>query len=110
MTIAIAVKSLSRLNLTLDSMFMLSFHLIAAARMDGKTPTKVFSSSIMPSTDISASASNMSVAPFSFVSHIFQQGHNPVAEVALNGDFAVLCTAAYSTFDLKCTAKFCEIL
>lgn len=101
MSMEIEARSLSRLSLTLDSIFIFSFHLITDARIEGKMLTIVFKSIITAITDMSARALNMLISSFCLISHVFKKGYDPVAEIALDGDFSVLGTAADSALDLE---------
>ena len=98
---AIASISLSRLCFTLASRFTLSFHLMVQAISDGNMFTILLSRSMDVSVEINARMSNsISIASFCPVSHIFEQGGHPVAEISLDGDLSVFSASAYSALHL----------
>ena len=62
-------------------------------------------------SDISANVlKSISVASFSLISHVFQNGDDSVAEVSLDGDFSVFYTTTYSAFDLQCASQISEVI
>ena len=85
--------------------FTFSFHLAMQEVNDGKMPTSRFSSTMTKRSETSARISkSMSVPSFYSVTHIFQQGDDPVAEIALDCYFSVFCTASHSSFYLECAS------
>ena len=106
-----ATMVLLRLSCALASKLMLSFALIRHAINEGNTSTRVLSASIMTTNDMSTRMlKSISVASFCFVSHVFENGYNPVSEVALDGDFSVLRAAAHSAFHLQRASKLSEVV
>ena len=101
-TIDRAVMLMLLLNFTLLNRLTLSFHRIMHATNEGKIAVNLLSSERQISTDMSARMLNsMSVSSFSLVSHVFEQGHDAVAEVSLDGDLSVFGTAADPTFHFE---------
>ena len=110
-TMAIASISLSRLCLTLDSRFTLSFHLMVQAISDGNMFTNLPSRRMAVSAEINARMSNsISIASFCSVSHIFKKGCHPVAEISLDGDLSVFCAPADSALHLEGASKFGKVI
>ena len=106
----IATRSLSRLSLELASRLRLSFHLMMQAISEGNMLTSLFRLRMTASKDSRQRMSNiMSIASFSLVTHVLEQGSDPVAEVALDGDLSVFCTSSHSALDLQRTAKFSKV-
>ena len=52
----------------------------------------------------------MSIATFSSVAHVLEQGYDSVAEVSLDSYFSIFCTAADSASDLKRASKLGKVI
>ena len=106
-----ARRFLSLLSLTLISRFVLSLDRIRQAINEGNMFTILRRRVITIIRDISARMSNaMSVSSFSRVTHILQEGGDPVAEISLDGDLAVLGAASDTAFHLEGATKLCKVV